>query len=38
MGVSLGYFLAQEGVKVEIFEAAPDLGGLANQILRVFRE
>ena len=33
MGVSLGYFLAQEGVKVEIFEASPDLGGLAGQIL-----
>jgi protoporphyrinogen oxidase len=33
MGVSLGYFLAQEGVKVEIYEASQNLGGLAGQIL-----
>ncbi|UCF61468.1 MAG: NAD(P)/FAD-dependent oxidoreductase [Anaerolineaceae bacterium] len=33
MGVSLGYFLAQEGVAVEIYEASSDLGGLAGQVL-----
>jgi protoporphyrinogen oxidase len=33
MGISLGYFLSQEGVKVEIYEASPDLGGLAGQVL-----
>jgi protoporphyrinogen oxidase len=33
MGISLGYFLAQEGVKVDIYEASPNLGGLASQIL-----
>jgi protoporphyrinogen oxidase len=32
MGVSLGYFLSQQGAKVEIFEASPKLGGLANTI------
>jgi len=32
MGVSLGYYLAREGVQVEIFEASPSLGGLAGQI------
>jgi protoporphyrinogen oxidase len=32
MGLSLGYFLAQQGVKVSIFEAAPDLGGLAGPL------
>jgi protoporphyrinogen oxidase len=30
MGVCLGYFLSQKGVEVEIFEAAPGLGGLAG--------
>lgn len=30
LGVSLGYFLTQKGVEVEIFEAAPTLGGLAG--------
>jgi len=33
MGISLGYFLSQQGVKVEIFEASPILGGLAGPIL-----
>jgi protoporphyrinogen oxidase len=32
MGISLGYCLSQQGVKVEIFEASPTLGGLADQI------
>lgn len=30
LGISLGYFLAKQGVQVEIFEASPFLGGLAN--------
>lgn len=30
LGVCLGYFLSQKGVEVEIFEAAPTLGGLAG--------
>jgi protoporphyrinogen oxidase len=30
LGVSLGYFLAQKGIEVEIFESAPMLGGLAG--------
>jgi protoporphyrinogen oxidase len=33
MGISLGYFLSQQGVKVEIFEASPMLGGLAGPII-----
>ncbi len=32
MGVCLGYFLSQNGVEVEIFEASPRLGGLAGSI------
>ncbi len=32
MGISLGYFLSKKGVKVEIFEASPVLGGLAGPI------
>ena len=32
MGVSLGYFLSQQGAKVEIFEASSTLGGLANTV------
>ncbi len=32
MGVSVGYFLAQQGAEVHIFEAAPVLGGLANTV------
>jgi protoporphyrinogen oxidase len=32
MGISLGYFLAQAGVEVEIFEASPEPGGLAGHI------
>lgn len=31
-GVSLGYYLAREGVDVEIFEASPTLGGLAGPL------
>ena len=30
MGMCLGYFLSQKGAEVEIFEAAPMLGGLAG--------
>ena len=33
MGISLGYFLSQQGVEVEIFEASPVLGGLAGPIV-----
>lgn len=33
MGISLGYFLAQQGVKVDIFEASPVLGGLAGPLM-----
>jgi protoporphyrinogen oxidase len=33
MGISLGYFLSQRGVDVEIFEASPVLGGLAGSII-----
>lgn len=32
MGVSLGYFLSQQGAEVHIFEASSALGGLANTI------
>lgn len=32
MGISLGYYLAQRDIKVEIFEASPLLGGLAGPI------
>ncbi|MFC1922168.1 NAD(P)/FAD-dependent oxidoreductase [Chloroflexota bacterium] len=32
MGISLGYFLSQQDVEVEIFEASPELGGLAGPI------
>ena len=30
MGVCLGYFLSKKGIQVEIFEASPMLGGLAE--------
>jgi len=33
MGISLGYFLSQQGVHVEIFEASPTLGGLAGPLI-----
>jgi protoporphyrinogen oxidase len=33
MGISLGYFLSQQGLKVEIFEASPVLGGLAGPLI-----
>jgi protoporphyrinogen oxidase len=32
MGISLGYYLSQQGVEVEIFEASGKLGGLADTI------
>ena len=32
MGISLGYYLSRQGVPVEIFEAAPNLGGLADTL------
>jgi protoporphyrinogen oxidase len=32
MGVSLGYFLSQQGAEVEIFEASPKLSGLAGTV------
>ena len=32
MGISLGYFLAKQGVEVTIYEASPVLGGLAGPI------
>ena len=32
LGISMGYFLAQQGAKVEIYEASPFLGGLANSV------
>jgi len=33
MGVTLGYYLARQNVKVEIFEASPVLGGLAGPLI-----
>jgi protoporphyrinogen oxidase len=33
LGITLGYLLARRGVKVEIFEASPVLGGLAGPIV-----
>ncbi len=33
MGISLGYYLSQQGVQVEIFEASPGLGGLAGPLI-----
>ncbi|HXV97901.1 MAG TPA: NAD(P)/FAD-dependent oxidoreductase, partial [Anaerolineae bacterium] len=33
MGISLGYFLSQQGVKVEIFEASPVMAGLAGPLI-----
>lgn len=32
LGVSLGYFLSQQGCIVDIYEASPEIGGLAGQI------
>lgn len=32
MGITLGYYLTQQGAQVEIFEAAPTLGGLAGPL------
>lgn len=33
LGISLGYYLSQQGVEVEIFEASSTLGGLAGPTL-----
>ena len=33
MGISLGYFLAKQGVSVTIYEASPVLGGLAGPLV-----
>jgi protoporphyrinogen oxidase len=33
MGMSLGYFLSQQGVTVEIFEASPAMAGLAGPLM-----
>lgn len=33
MGISLGYLLSKQGIKVEIFEASPMLGGLAGPLI-----
>lgn len=33
MGISLGYFLSRQKIKVEIYEASPVLGGLAGPII-----
>lgn len=33
MGISLGYFLSKMGLRVEIFEASPILGGLAGPMI-----
>ena len=33
MGLTLGYFLSQEGINVDIFEASPVLGGLAGPLI-----
>ncbi|NLE76697.1 MAG: NAD(P)/FAD-dependent oxidoreductase [Chloroflexi bacterium] len=30
-GIALAYFLTRQGITVEVFEAAPELGGLARQ-------
>ena len=32
MGISLGYYLTQKGVEVEIFESSGDIGGLAGPL------
>ena len=32
MGISLGYFLTQKGVEVEIFESTGDIGGLVGPL------
>ena len=33
MGISLGYYLAKQGVSVTIYEASPVLGGLAGPLV-----
>ena len=33
MGITLGYYLAKQGQHVEIFEASPELGGLAGPLV-----
>ena len=32
MGISLGYFLSKNGMRVHVYEASPELGGLAGRI------
>ncbi len=32
MGVSLAYYLSRQGIAVEVFEASPELGGLAGSL------
>jgi protoporphyrinogen oxidase len=32
LGISLGYFLSRQGVGVDVYEASPDLGGLAGPV------
>lgn len=32
MGLSVGYFLSRQGVRVDVYEASPTLGGLANTV------
>jgi protoporphyrinogen oxidase len=32
MGITIGYYLSREGIGVDIFEASPNLGGLAGPI------
>jgi protoporphyrinogen oxidase len=32
MGITLGYYLSQSGVRIEIYEASPGLGGLAGPL------
>ena len=32
LGISLGYFLTQRGVIVDIYEASPEIGGLAGRV------
>ena len=33
MGITLGYYLSKQNHQVEIFEASPDLGGLAGPLV-----
>ena len=33
LGISLAYFLSEQGEQVEVFEASPNIGGLAGPCL-----